>query len=307
MRNANFRHLLWRWLLGLSERPKKAILVNGVEPGLAMLQDRRPSGFAASSDALPLTVAGFGACMIAGYPYQNGGLFEVACNFVEKKLSRSVQSHIVTLAGFPAPRAANHLKQKVFKFEPDYVVIQFGATDAQCPIRAKNRVIGCRSKPGVGKAVYHAPTRFTMARWEIVSLMGFLRKADAITPLCSYIEAIGRMVDECVSAGITPVILSPFVFGSRYSTGNAILYTNALHELHSRVRGMIFVDCIQLLSMLPKSMILLSDGFHLSSVAHNLIGEAIGKAIVADAVRVDPQTSTQDRASQERADARALS
>jgi hypothetical protein len=51
-----------------------------------MLQDCRRPAIASSSDALPLTIAGFGACMIAGYPYQNGGLFEVACKFVENKL-----------------------------------------------------------------------------------------------------------------------------------------------------------------------------------------------------------------------------
>src|ERR1700680_417343 len=67
-----------------------------------------------SGDAAPLTIAVFGACMIAGYPYENGGLFEVACGFVEKRLSRSVQSKIITLGGLTAPRAIKHLERRVF-------------------------------------------------------------------------------------------------------------------------------------------------------------------------------------------------
>jgi hypothetical protein len=61
-------------------------------------------------------------------------------------------------------------------------------------------------------------------------LIGYLRKIDPITPLSSYIAAIGAMVDDCRSAGITPVVLSPFVYGSRYAMRNAISYTNALRE-----------------------------------------------------------------------------
>ena len=46
----------------------------------------------------------------------------------------------------------------------------------------------------------------------------------------------------------------------------------------------IFLDCVRLLSKFPRSEILLNDGFHLSSFAHNIIGEAIGEVIVADFV-----------------------
>jgi hypothetical protein len=45
---------------------------------------------------------------------------------------------------------------------------------------------------------------------------------------------------------------------------------------------MIFVNCCRLFGNLPKSMILMHDGFHLSRMAHNLLGETIGQEIVAD-------------------------
>jgi hypothetical protein len=45
---------------------------------------------------------------------------------------------------------------------------------------------------------------------------------------------------------------------------------------------MIFVNCCRLFGNLPKSKILMHDGFHLSRMAHNLLGETIGQEIVAD-------------------------
>jgi hypothetical protein len=248
------------------------------------------------SDFSSLRVAGFGACMITGYPHKGAGLFEVACRFVEKSLSRPVQSTIVTLGGFPATRAEKHLKRKVFDFNPQYIVIQFGATDAQCPIRARSRPTDrCSkrstdggSKPSAALRFHSQPaTALSFLRWEIASLIGHLRKIEPITPLSLYIAAIERMVDDCRSAGITPVVLSPFVYGSRYTMRKAIPYTNALHELHSRAQDMIFVNCVSLLANFPKSMILQNDGFHLSLVAQNLVGEAIGQAIVDDRTKND--------------------
>jgi lysophospholipase L1-like esterase len=244
------------------------------------------------SDISSLRIAGFGACMINGYPHKSAGLFEIACGVVEKGLSRPVQSTIVSLGGFPAPRAEKYLKKKVFGFNPQYVVIQFGATDAQCAIRARNRTTDRgaelrgdgNSKPSAAlkTASYHGQpaTALSLLRWQIASMIGHFRKIEPITPLSSYTAAIGRMVDDCRSAGITPVVLSPFVYGSRYTTAKAIPYVDALHELHSRVQGMILVNCASLLANFPKPMILQHDGFHLSRVGHNLVGEAIGQAIV---------------------------
>jgi hypothetical protein len=233
------------------------------------------------SDIAPLKIAGFGACMISGYPHEGGGLFEVACALVEKQLSRPVEPNILTLHSFPAPRAAKYLKSRVVPFNPDYVVFQFGSTDAARPIRARRRSVGAISKM---RTAYHSPTAFTIARWYMQSLVGFVRKAAPITSLSSYVIAIEHMVNDCISAEITPVVLSPFIFGSLHSLKNAANYTNALRDLNSRVNRMILIDCIRLLSRTPKSKVLLNDGFHLSRLGHNLIGEAIGQAIVADMI-----------------------
>jgi lysophospholipase L1-like esterase len=233
--------------------------------------------------------------MITGYPHEGAGLFEVACGLVEQRLSRPVQSTIVSLGGFPAPRAEKYLK-KLFDFDPQYIVIQFGATDAQCPIRAGSRPTDhCSSlsansnsshSAAPGRASYHGQpaTALSPLRWQLASVIGYLRKIEPITPLASYIAAIERMVDDCRLANIKPVVLSPFVYGSRYTMRKATRYVDALKELNSRTQNMIFVDCVSLLANFPKSKILEHDGFHLSRLGHNLVGEAIGKAIVEDIV-----------------------
>jgi len=230
------------------------------------------------SDAAPLRIAGFGACMITGYPHEGAGMFEIACGLVEKRLSRPVQSTIVSLRGFPAPRAAKYLKAKVFDFNPQYIVLQFGPTDAQClnfKFSSDEQGPSWDSRPS---------TAFSPLRWELISLIGYLRRTNPVTPLSSYIASIGCMVDDCRSAGITPLVLSPFVYASRYTMRIAISYTNALHERLRAGDGKL-VDCVAALAKFPKSSILQHDGFHLSRLGQNVVAEAIAQAIVTDAAR----------------------
>jgi lysophospholipase L1-like esterase len=243
-----------------------------------------------------LRIAGFGACMITGYPHQGAGLFEVACDVVKERLARPVLSTIASLGGFPAPRAEKYLRKKLFGFDPDYIVIQLGATDAQCPIRAAsrptNRVTPCiNSHSSVGTAryasSYHAqPARaFSPMRWRLASAIGHLRRIEPITPLPSYVAAILRMVEECRSEDIRPVVLSPFVYGSGYTTKKAAAYVDALRDLHRKSQDMIFVDCFGLLAATPKIRILQHDGFHLSPLGHDMVGQAVGKAIAEDFIK----------------------
>jgi lysophospholipase L1-like esterase len=257
------------------------------------MKPRSPSKTVNPSDASSLRIAGFGACMIAGYPHQGAGMFEVGCGAVAKRLSRPVQSEIVSLGGFPAPRAGKYLK-KVFRFDPDYIVIQFGSSDAGCPIRSRpsqtERLFelstGVNSEPGAAQRIIASQpaTMLSQLRWQATSILGYLRKVEPVTPLSSYIAAIEHMVDDCRGEGIKPVVLSPFVYGSRYTMRKAAAYVDALKELHSRAPGMLFVDCVSLLRGFPKSRILQHDGLHLSQVGQTLVGEAIGHAIVEDVI-----------------------
>jgi hypothetical protein len=231
-----------------------------------------------------LRIAGFGACMISGYPHDAGGMLEVACGLIEQRLSRPVRSKIVTLGGFTAPRAEKYLKNKVLDFNPDYVVIQFASTDAQCPIRQHNHPTSksIAAKHAQTFSYHHQPaTMLSRLRWEIASLIGQLRKIQPITPIDSYIPAIERMAKDCGTVGAKPIMLSPFVYGSRYTMKNAVTYTTALREL-AEAQDMILVDCLVPLTDLPKRSILQHDGFHLSRAGHQVVGEAIARAILSD-------------------------
>src|SRR5262249_9612493 len=57
------------------------------------------------ADQAPLKIAGFGACMISGYPHKTSGFFTIACTQVADDLARPVESKIFSFGGFPAPRA----------------------------------------------------------------------------------------------------------------------------------------------------------------------------------------------------------
>jgi hypothetical protein len=220
--------------------------------------------------------------MISGYPHQGGGLFDIACGLVEKSLSQPVESSLVSLGGFPAPRAAKYLASRVLGFSPHFVVLQFGATDAQRPIRTRNRPIkSARFKTSADCDYHRQPANAVSSfRWELVSVMGYVLKIEPITPLPSYIAAIERMVDDCRSAGSTSVVLSPFVYGSRYTMKRAFSYLDALQKQYAGARGVVLVDCVSLLKNFPKRLILQHDGFHLSRLAQTIVGEAIGEAIV---------------------------
>jgi GDSL-like lipase/acylhydrolase family protein len=224
-----------------------------------------------------LRIAGFGACMIGGYPHKAGGMFEVACALIERRLSCSVRSKIVSLGGFPAPRAEKYLKRKVLDFNPDYVVIQFGSTDARCSIRDRST-----DNPILDNSYPSRPaSMLSRARWELASLLGYLWKPASNTPLVTYIAAIEGMARDCIDSGATPVVLAPFVYGSRYSTRSAVVYSRALRDL-SEMHDLVFVDCMVALRSQPKSIVLEHDGFHLSLVGHSLVAKAIALSIIAD-------------------------
>jgi hypothetical protein len=146
------------------------------------------------SNAPFLKIAGFGACMISGYPHEGGGLFEVACALVEGKISRPVEQKLFTIGGFPAPYAEKYLKSRVLSFNPDYAVIQFGSTDAARPIRAKSR-----SPVAASKNLLRSPNVFTVARWHIQFQVGFVwksarlaRRLDKKSPRRRLGDATGR-------------------------------------------------------------------------------------------------------------------
>jgi hypothetical protein len=249
-------------------------------------------------DHAPLKIAGFGACMITGYPHKSGSFFTIACNQVAKDLACPVESKIFSFGGFPAPRAGKYLEPKVRSYAPNYVIIQFASLDALCPVRRSSLSIRSSSSVrGVSGAGLGSPasvwntdntsqqgkpaTPWAGLRWELASLWGYLRKLEPTTPLSAYLPAMERMINSCIAANATPIVLTPFVYGSRYSMASGVAYANALRELIANRRGAALVDCIEVLRTYPKRAVLQYDGFHLSKKGHEVVGLAVAQRITS--------------------------
>ena len=65
---------------------------------------------------------------------------------------------------------------------------------------------------------------------------------------------------------------------------NAIAYTKALRKLADAI-DFIFIDCINILKRQPLRQILEHDGFHLTLLGHELVGQAIAESIVTDFIK----------------------
>jgi hypothetical protein len=237
--------------------------------------------------------------MISGYPHKSGGFFNIACTRLAEDLACSVESKVFSLGGFPAPRAEKYLKPRVFGYAPDYIIIQFAALDALCPVRrssssargALGADVSSPARPEKSYAAnYHSKlaTPWSWLRWELASLWGYLQRLEPTTPLSVYLPAMERMIDSCIAADVTPVVLTPFVYGSRYSMRNGVTYANGLRELIASKRsGAVLVDCIELLRAYPRRAVLQHDGFHLSQNGHVIIGLATAQRIISRVRRLE--------------------
>jgi len=90
-----------------------------------------------------------------------------------------------------------------------------------------------------------------------------------------------RMISACIAADMSPIVLTPFVYGSLYSMRNGVTYANALRELITNKPGAVLVDCIEVLRAYPKGAVLQHDGFHLSQNGHAVVGLAIAQQIIS--------------------------
>jgi hypothetical protein len=131
---------------------------------------------------------------------------------------------------------------------------------------------------------YHSQPSGLMSslRWEIVSLLGYLLKIHPETALPEYVAVIERMATLCISKRATPVVLSPFAFGSRYSMRSAIIFTKELQNHLAKLQGVLLVDCVNALNGFARKSVLQRDGIHLSQLGHRVVGEAIATAIASD-------------------------
>jgi lysophospholipase L1-like esterase len=229
-----------------------------------------------------LRIMGFGACMISGYPFNSGGFVELAVKEIQARTALDVQMKVLSLSGFPAQRAAKYLKRQVIPYSPDYAVIQFGSTDAACVLRK-------RQKTSIsGQKDYKSASHLSILRWKLRSIAADILKPEANSALECYLPAMEDIIAGCIDARIKPVVLSPFIFGANYSMRNAAHYAELLRHMLSKFPEARYVDCIRVLSQVPRSKALLADGFHLSRFGHRLVGLALAGAIIRDLQNTHP-------------------
>ncbi|MDR3459443.1 MAG: SGNH/GDSL hydrolase family protein [Verrucomicrobiae bacterium] len=229
-----------------------------------------------------LSIVGYGACMIAGYPLAgDAGFLQRAVPTLEQSGQYKVALDIVPMGGFPAARARKHFAKKVLARRPDIVLLQFGSTDASAPLRRAfllRRLL--RKDPHVREQVSTAsPSSTDLLKWRLRSLASDLLCVTPTSPLEEYLNAVCGMADEARLAGCSVVMLSPFVMGGTRSNRFARYYTLALALQADRLTDVYFLDAHALLSGFPRREMLLRDGFHLSPRAHEELAAALGRLL----------------------------
>ena len=227
-----------------------------------------------------MRIIGCGACMILGTPFpQEDSFFNQAVAHLKSHGMEDIDAKIVALGGFPAPRAAKHLKPKVLAKNPDILVLQFGSTDAAIPMR---KLLGS-SQPSGGSIWTAGKTSgwLDAANWRLKSLVSTLLLSPPLTAKEEYIAAIKQMVAEAKAAGAISIIISPFVFGSSRSNRNARRYTAELRKETAHETRIHLLDAHAELSLYPRAKVLCQDGFHLSRFGHEVIGRKLAALISA--------------------------
>jgi len=241
---------------------------------------------------MSLSIRGFGACMIAGYPLSaETGFLHQAVRHLRQAGKLEVELEIETMGGFPVGRSRKYFARKVLAHRPDVVVLQFGSIDASAPLRrgfgvrwlfrkdTRSRGLFKKGIPGSEGVSPQPPAPLDLFKWRLRNLGSEILLVPPRTPLNSYLTAILSMVDECRDAGSAVVVLSPFVIGGGRGNRFARRYTLALEQQLSRVPGAWFLDAHSLLSKERRSEMLLRDGFHLSARAHQILGVALGQLL----------------------------
>jgi lysophospholipase L1-like esterase len=217
--------------------------------------------------------------MIAGYPFTlDRGFLHQAVQYLHHSGYHKASCEVVSLGGFSAQRARKYLDAKVLRKKPGVVVLQFGSTDAQAPLRNNwlSRRLS-RSKPRVAQVVSPLPpTGLDLLKWRLRSLASNLLRVPPITPMETYRTVVLEMVQDCRAAGSRVVVVSPFVMGGERSNRFARGYAEALARSLPQVPEVQFLNAHALLSPQPRKRMLLRDGFHLSPEAHRMLGAALG-------------------------------
>lgn len=220
-------------------------------------------------------IRAFGACMIGGFPHRyEDSFFHLALERLKAETTHEVASSLFTLGGFPITRVPKHLAARCLAAQPHIVVLQFGASDLIVPIR-QARGATARRTP-VPRQVRPQPPQWQhRLKWRLRALLGDALQLPPVTPPDVYLATLTQLARSLVAHRVTPVVLTPFVFGGRRSDRFARSCAGRLPALLAAVPGALCVDAYSALNRAPRNEMLLADGTHLSLAGHRVLGETL--------------------------------
>ena len=230
---------------------------------------------------MALHIRGFGACMIGGFPHRyEDSFFHRALERVQLLSGLEITSSLFTFGGFPITRVPKYLKSKGLTAQPDIVVLQFASCDLNVPLR-KNRKSSI-SNPQSGaqhtSGQHHLSKPTGPSDWLKWQLQGLISDALALPPVThpdTYLETLLQLVSTLSEHGVTPVVLSPFVFGGRRSDRFARDCAGRVQRALSKIPNATYVDAYSALDRHPRSRMLLADGTHLSTTGQHVVADAL--------------------------------
>jgi len=231
-----------------------------------------------------ITIVGFGACIITGYPVdEKAGFLRMAIARAQPEVDAEIKCTINTITACQVPTAAERLEENVFSHHPDIVVLQFGQSDAKIAVRrAWNEVLGRQKKRSkLPPPVANRPAKL---RNRVNALFrgcaGLALGARPVTSRSAYRQSIAKMVDSVISIGAYPIVFTPFVFDNFLSDAWARCYSSDLTADFAERTDVCVIDAWKLLAQYPRSQTLLHDGLHLSQWGHEVLARGLKPKLV---------------------------
>lgn len=231
-----------------------------------------------------ITVVGFGACTITGFPLdEKDGFLRTAIARAQPEVDAEIKCSLATIASCAAPTAADSLEENVFSHHPDIVVLQFGQSDVTIAVRRVwNEVLGRQkkiSKPPV--IVTNRPANFENRMNAFLrGCAGLALGARPVTSRSVYRRSIAKMVDSVVSIGAYPIVFTPFVLDNFLSDAWARCYSCDLAADFAGRADVCVIDGWKLLAQYPRNQTLLHDGLHLSQWGHEVLAQSLKLKLV---------------------------
>ena len=219
-------------------------------------------------------IRGFGACMIGGFPHrQEDSFFHHAVERLRQETGQDIVDSLFTMGGFPVTRVPRHFHARCLAAEPDIVVLQFGSSDLVVPVRHRPQASSSISVQRHVSA--RRATALDRLNWQVRSLIGDGLRLTPVTPPDKYLETMLLLTQTLVEHQVIPVVLSPFVFGSRRSDRLARDCGVRLQQSLAALPFAFYVDAYAALDGKPRERMLLRDGAHLSLAGQQVVAETL--------------------------------